>query len=72
MLIGNGIEINLRLGDMQQGLLAGHLLGLLGVEDIVRGSGHLGDQLLGRTDRRERFDAYHYLLTWNFVSPVAK
>ncbi len=73
MFICDGIEINLRLGDVQERFFTGHLFGLLGVEDIVRGSGHLGDQFPGRTDRRERFNAHHnYLLTWNFVSPVAK
>ena len=75
VLAGNGAEVNLRLGDMQQGFLPGHRAGFLGVQDIIRGCGDLGHQIFGRTDCREGFYSdhnYQWLEIILLQAPVAR
>ena len=73
VLIGDGVEVDFRLGDVQQGLLSGHGLGLGGVEDVIRRCRDLGHDVLRGTDGGKGFYAYHnYLFTWNLRLPVAK
>ena len=56
-----GIEIDLGLGDVQQGLLPCHILGFLGVQNVIRWRRHLGDDVFRRADRRKGFDLDHIL-----------
>ena len=73
VLIGDGVEVDFRLGDVQQGLLSGHGFGLGGVEDVIRRCRDLGHEVLRGTDGGKGFYAYHnYLFTWNLRFPVAK
>ncbi len=59
VLACDGGEVDFGLGDMQEGLLAGHGEGLFGIQDVIRGGGHFGDQVLRRTDGRKGFYSYH-------------
>ena len=67
VLAGDGGEVDFRLGDMQEGLFSGHGMGLFGVQDVIRGGGHFGDQVFRRADGREGFYSYHVDL-WLFNS----
>ena len=70
---GDGIEINLRLCDMEEGLLSRHRLGFFRIENVVRRGGYLGHEVFGRPNGCEWLYSYHnYLFTWNLRSPVAK
>ena len=59
VLVDDGVEVYLGLGDVKEGLLSGLSLGLLGVEHVVRTGCHFLHDGLGRTDRCERFYFYH-------------
>ena len=59
VLAGDGGEVDFGLGDMQEGLLAGHGEGLFGIQDVIRRGGHFGDQVFRRTDGRKGFYSYH-------------
>ena len=75
MIRQNRVEIYLRLGDVEQGLLTGHLLGFHRVEHIIRRCSHLCHNIFWRPYRRKRFHSYHnriYLFTWKRVHPSAK
>ena len=76
VFLEHGLEIDLGLGYVEEGLLPGHLPGFRGVQDVVRGSRNFGDNALWRPYCREWFDSYHdslyFALTWKRVFPVAK
>ena len=59
VLAREGGEVDFRLGDVQEGLFPGHREGLFGIQDVIRGCGHFGDQVFRRADRREGFYTYH-------------
>ena len=59
VLVGDRLEVNLWLGDVQQGLFASHVLGFLGVQDVVRRCRDLGHKVLRRADGGKGFYTYH-------------
>ena len=63
MILKHRIEIDLGLSNMEEGLLTGHLLGLSGVQHVVRRGRDFGDNIFRRTDRREGFYSYHRFFT---------
>ena len=71
MLAGDGGEVDFRLGDMQEGFFSGHREGLFGVQDVIRGGGHLGDQVFRRADGREGFYSYHVVVVVVQFSKIA-
>ena len=62
VILKDGIEVDLRLGDVEEGFLSGHLLGLFGVKHVIRRGCHLCHNIFRRPDRRERFYSYHNIL----------
>jgi len=59
MLVGDGVEVDLGLDDVQQRTLRGFGLRLGGVEYVVGARSHLGGMLLRGTDCAERFYSNH-------------
>ena len=55
----DGVEVYLRLGDVQQGLFSCHFLCLNRVENVIRGCGHLGDNGPGGPKGCKRLYSYH-------------
>ena len=59
VLAGDRVEVDLGLGDVQQGLLPGHPLRFFRVQDIIGRRRDLRHDAFGRPQRRKRFDSYH-------------
>ncbi len=59
VLVGNGVEVDLRLDDVEQRALRGLGFGFGRVQHVVGARSHLRSILLRRTDSAERFDSYH-------------
>ena len=62
MLVGDGLEINLGLDDVQQRTLRRLAFRLGGIQHVVGTRRHLGGMFFRRTDRTERFYSYHKVI----------
>ena len=62
VILKDRIEVDLRLGDVEEGFLSGHLLCLFRVQHVIRWCCHLCHNIFRRPDRRERFYSYHNIL----------
>jgi hypothetical protein len=61
MLVGDGLEVDFGLDDVEQRTLRSFIKGFGGVEHVVGARRHLGGMLLRRTDSTERLDSNHII-----------
>ncbi len=59
MLVGDGLEVDFGLDDVEQRTLRSLGLGLGGIQNVVRPRRDLGGMLPGRADGAERLDSNH-------------